>query len=161
MEPVDKRNGNAGSDCRTVQSSRNSQIKRNKTHSNSIRRNKNQGGSVSGLSDPRLLVNIFKRTQMAKKKISDRAKWILWLVKLSTIKDGDRIKAFFLPLLKTRYFKHHGKDKTDSFGGGGDVSILRSLCSRGLIKHVDTSMSNHAYIITDAGNEIDLSEFTV
>ena len=53
----------------------------------------------------------------------------------------------------------NGKSKTDSFGGGGDVSILRSLCSRGLIQHVNTQISDHAYIITDAGNAVDLSEF--
>jgi hypothetical protein len=97
---------------------------------------------------------------MATKKISDRARWILWLVKCSTIKDGDTIRSFFLPLLKTRYFRQHGKNKSGSFGGGGDVSILRSLCSRGLIQHVKTQISDHAYVITDAGNAVDLSEFT-
>lgn len=111
-------------------------------------------------SDPRLLISIFGKKRVATKKISDRAKWILWLVKCSTVKNGDEIRMFFLPLLKTRYFRHHGKNKSDSFGGGGDVSILRSLCSRGLIAHVKTQMSEHAYVITDAGNEIDLSEFT-
>jgi len=97
---------------------------------------------------------------MATKKISDRARWILWLVKCATIKEGDTVKAFFLPLLKARYFMQNGKSKTDSFGGGGDVSILRSLRSRGLIQHVKTSISDHAYIITDEGNAIDLSEFS-
>ncbi len=86
------------------------------------------------------------------KKLSHRAKLLLWIVYEHTDKDWStgELKRFFVP--SAYPYSVPGLDYGTTVSGSGDAAILRSLERTGLIERPRTNLSQkYVYAITEEG----------